>query len=74
LFDNCLAVELPGKPHRWLRAAYPPVEVLANGIGCAGALADRIERIEKRQKANRIAYPSTYAHHQLQEGITEYAS
>ncbi len=61
LFDNCLAVELPGKPHRWLRAAYPPVEDLSTAIGCAGTLAQNIDRIERRQHANRTAYPGAYA-------------
>lgn len=60
LFDNCLAVELPGKPRRWLRAAYPPVEVIAAAIGCAGTLEDQVDRIEQRQLANRIAYPGSY--------------
>lgn len=61
LFDNCLAVELPGRPHRWLRAAYPPVEAIAAATGCAGALDDHLERIERRQHANRIAYAGSYA-------------
>jgi hypothetical protein len=61
LFDNCLAVELPGKPHRWLRAAYPPVEALADAIGCAGTVAESIDRIEQRQHANRTAYPGSYS-------------
>ena len=69
LFINCLAVELPGRPRRWLRAAYPPVAALAEVTGCAGALTAQIERIEIRQKANRIAYPSSYTH--LQEGTTD---
>ena len=73
LFDNCMAVELKSWPRRWLRAAYPPVEPLAEALGCAGALADRIDRIKKRQEANRTAFPSSYIHHQLPEGITEYA-
>lgn len=60
LFDKCMAVALPGKPRRWLRAAYPPVDALAKAIGCAGTIADSIERIEKRQHANRTAYPGTY--------------
>lgn len=60
LFDNCMAVELPGKPHRWLRAAYPPVDALAEASGYAGTIADTVERIEKRQHANRTAYPGTY--------------
>jgi hypothetical protein len=71
LFDNCLAVELPGKPHRWLRAAYPPMEALADAIGCAGILADHIDGIEKRQHANRTAYPGSYARNtHLQKATT----
>ncbi|MHA3020429.1 hypothetical protein ACXPWS_09150 [Mycobacterium sp. BMJ-28] len=60
LFDNCLAVKLPGKPHRWLRAAYPPVDALAEFLGCAGALVGHVSRIEQRQTANRAAYPNAY--------------
>ncbi|GAA1671223.1 hypothetical protein MMUR_47840 [Mycolicibacterium murale] len=60
LMDNCMAVELPGRPRRWLRAAYPPVEALAEVLGCAGTLDARVDSITKRQNANRVAYPSNY--------------
>ncbi|WP_328358596.1 DUF4170 domain-containing protein [Mycobacterium sp. NBC_00419] len=70
LFDNCMAVAIAGRPRRWFRAAQPPVEPLAQELGCAGALADQIDRIEQRQQANRVAYPSSYTNHQSQEGIT----
>jgi DNA-binding transcriptional ArsR family regulator len=61
LFDNCLVVELPGRPHRWVRAVYPPIDAIADVLGCAGAIADSIDRITQRQGANRAAFAGSYA-------------
>lgn len=68
LFESCMVVQLPGRPRRWLRAAYPPADSLADVLGATGARDGQVERIEQRQRANRAAYPRSY---QSQEGTTE---
>lgn len=71
LFDHCMVVQLSGKPRRWVQAAYPPVEPIADLLGCAGYIDQAVDKIERRQEANRQAYPSSYTNYQHQKGTTK---
>lgn len=70
LAEHCLAGFHTGRPTRYFLVE-TPLHAVAEAIGASGHVDHYIEKIERRQRANRQAYPSTYTNHQTQEGTTE---
>ena len=59
LADHCLAGERPGKPVRYFKVE-TPLHAVEHAIGCAGYVERAIEKLNRRQEANRQGYPSNY--------------